>query len=73
LGLGFGSVSESIDCITQRTNQCASIGGIYLILTVWRYNIAGVIQNRYVQGSTLDTVCGSISEGIAVITQRTNT
>jgi hypothetical protein len=68
-----GIISKCIVGNTKGTNQCAGIGGTYLIvLTICRCRIANIILNDLIRTITYDTVRGIVSEGIAHITLNTD-
>jgi hypothetical protein len=60
LDTGRGIVSESIECITLRTNQCTGSSGVtnLILLTIKSTSKANVTQNNLVRGITLDTYQG---------------
>jgi hypothetical protein len=67
-----GIISEGIAHITLSTDQCAGIGGTYLILqTIWSRVKAGTVLNDLIRTITCDTVRGTINEGIVGITLST--
>jgi hypothetical protein len=68
-----GIISEGIAHITLSTDQCAGIGGTYLIyLTIWNSDVASTIQNSLSRGITLDTTCSIVNKCIVGITKGTN-